>query len=71
MLPEVEALHILVDETERMCLSRVNPHKRYYAHVSTVEEAVYVNLIGKPLRDIISVPPGMQLGNIPRRLEQH
>jgi len=49
VLPEVEAIHVLVDETERVCLGRVNPDERYYVHISAVKEAACANLVEKPL----------------------
>ena len=49
ILPQVEAIHIPVDETKRVCFSRVNPHERYYVHALVVKEGPYVNFVGKPL----------------------
>jgi len=49
ILPQVEAVHIHVDETERVCLSRVHSQERCYVHVSVVKESPYVNFVAKPL----------------------
>ena len=49
VLPEVEAIHVLVDETERVCLGRVNPDERYYVHISVVEGVPCMSLAEKPL----------------------
>ena len=49
VLLEVEAIHVLVDETERVCLSRVHSHERYYVYIPVVKEAACTNLILKPL----------------------
>jgi len=49
VLPQVETVHVLVDKTEGVVLSRVYPHKWYYAHVLLVEEGPHVNLVVKPL----------------------
>ena len=56
--PEVEAIHILIDETERVFLSRVNSHERYYVHIPTVKDTMYASLIVKSLCDVSSVPFG-------------
>ena len=59
VLLEVEAVHVLIDETERVCLSRVHANERYYVHIF-VKEAVHMNLVVKPLcGDVRRVPPGM------------
>ena len=50
VLPEVEAIHILVDKTKRVCLSRVHPHERHYIHIAVVKEAPYVNFVVKSLQ---------------------
>jgi hypothetical protein len=49
VLLEIEAVHVLVDETERMCLSRVHPHERHHVHIYAAKEAAYMNLVAKPL----------------------
>ena len=51
VLPEVEAVHILVDETKGMCLGRVHPHEGYYIHVSVVKESHHVHFVVEPLRE--------------------
>ena len=52
VLSEVEAIHILVDETERVCFSRVHPYERYYIHIFVVKEATYESFVMKPLREM-------------------
>jgi len=49
VLLETEAIHILVNETERVCISRVNPDERYYVHISALKVAACANFIEKPL----------------------
>ena len=49
VLLQVQAVHILVDETERMCVGRVYPHERCYVYTFVVKEGPYVNFIVKPL----------------------
>ena len=43
-------MHVLVDETKRVCLSRIYPHQRYYVYILMVKESAYVNFIAKPLQ---------------------
>jgi len=62
VLLEVQALHILIDETERVSLSRVNSHERYHVHISTVEEAMYVDFIAEPLCDVSGALPVIGYG---------
>ena len=50
VLFEVQAVQVLVDETKRMCLGRVNAHERYYAHPFAVKEGPCANFIMKPLQ---------------------
>ena len=50
VLPQAEAVHILVDETEGVRLGRVHPHKRYHPHVFAVEDVTYVNLVANSLQ---------------------
>ena len=54
VLSEVEAIHVLVDEPERMYFSRVHPHERYYVHTSLVKEVGYMNFMVKPLQGTVS-----------------
>ena len=56
VLLEIEAVHVLVDETEGVRLSRVRPHEYYHAHASVVKEATHANLIVIPLQDGKSMP---------------
>jgi len=58
ILLEVEALHPLIDETERVFPIPVqaNSHERYYGHTPTVKEPVYLNLMAKPLYDVNDAP---------------
>ena len=55
VLPEVEAFHELVDETERVCFRRVHPHEWCYAYISVVKNAAHANFIVKPLREMSAV----------------
>lgn len=50
VLPEVLAVHVLVDETEWVCLSRVHSHERYYVYTPIVKEDARVNFIAEPLQ---------------------
>ena len=50
VLPEVHAVHILVNKTERVCLSRVHSHERYYAYTAIAKEGAHVNFVEKPLQ---------------------
>lgn len=50
VLSEVQTLHILVDEAERMYLGRIHAHERDYVYTPVVEDSGYVDLIGKPLQ---------------------
>ena len=50
-LPKVEAVHVLVNETERVCLSRIHPHEWCYIHIFVMKEARYVNFIVEPLQE--------------------
>ena len=59
VLLEVQAVHILVDKTEGVSLSRVNSHKRYHIHISTAKEVMHANLIAEPLCDVSNVPLGI------------
>ena len=43
-------MHVLVDETKRVCFSRIHPHQRYYVFILMVKESAYVNFIAKPLQ---------------------
>lgn len=47
---EVKTIHILVNKTEKVRLSRVHPHEGYQLHTPVVKEVVRVNFIVKPLR---------------------
>ena len=49
VLFEVEAIHMLVDKSKRVCLSRIDPQEWYYIHISVVKEAAHANFIVKPL----------------------
>ena len=49
VLFKVKAIHMLVDDGERVCLSRENPHEWYYIHIFVMKEAAYANLVVKPL----------------------
>lgn len=49
VLFEVKAIHILIDEGERVCLGGVDPHEWYYINVSVVKEVAYAGLSIKPL----------------------
>ena len=51
---KIEAFHILVDETEGVCLGRVHPYECYYVHTSVMKEGPYVKLIVEPLQGTIS-----------------
>ena len=62
VLLEVLALHIHIDETEGMSLSRVNSHEGYHVHISTVKEVMHVYLIAEPLCDVSGVPLGIGYG---------
>jgi len=44
VLSEVEAVHVLIDETERVRLGRVYPHKRYHVYI-LVKEDPYANFV--------------------------
>ena len=46
VLPEVGTLHGLIDETKRVCCSRIYPYEQ---RAGVGEEAGYVNFITKPL----------------------
>jgi len=46
---------MLIDETEGVSLSRVNSHEGYHVHISTVKEAMYVDLIAEPLCEVLAV----------------
>lgn len=70
VLSQVKAFHVLIDETERVCLGRVHSHERYRDHIFIAEEAAYVHFIVEPLRGISDVPLGTS-DRVPRRLEQH
>ena len=50
VLSEVEVVHVLVDESERVLLSRVHPHERHCVHISVAKEVAYANFIAKPLQ---------------------
>ena len=50
VLPEVEAIHILVDKTKRVYLSRVHPHEWHHLHISVVKKGARANFIVKPLQ---------------------
>ena len=50
ILLKVEIGHVLIDETEWVCLGRVHPHERHYIHIAVVKEAPYVNFIVKSLQ---------------------
>ena len=50
VLLDVQAVHIFIDETERVCLVRVHPHKRYYVYIPTAKESAHVNFVAKPLQ---------------------
>lgn len=50
VLPTIEAIHILVDETESVFFSRVHPDKRYYVHILLMKEGPHVDFVVKPLR---------------------
>ena len=72
VLFEVEAIHILVDESERVCLTRVDPHELYYIHTSVVKEGTGANFVVESLWGVSSVPLGVGCEyNVPRRPEQH
>jgi len=62
VLLEVQALHIFIDETERVGLSRVDSHEGYHVHIPTVKEAMYADLIAEPLCDVSGVPLGIGYG---------
>ena len=55
VLLEVETIHVLVNEAERVFLRGVNTHERYDTRNSVVEEVAYVNLILKPLQNVSSI----------------
>jgi hypothetical protein len=50
ILPEVEVVHVLVDETERVLLGRVHPHERHCVCIPVAKEVAYVDFVAKPLR---------------------
>ena len=62
VLLEVQALHILIDETERVGLSRVNSYERYHVHTSALKEAMHLDLIVEPLCDVSAVSLGIGYG---------
>ena len=51
VLPEVEAIHVLVDETKWVGLGRVHPHEWNHLYVPMVKQGPYVNFVAKPLRE--------------------
>lgn len=57
VLPHVEAVHELVDETERVSLGRVHSHEWRYVRLSLVEEGPHLNLITEPLVQLLAVKP--------------
>lgn len=50
ILPEVQAVHILIDETERVHFSRIHSHEWHCLHISAAKEGAHLGLIGKPLQ---------------------
>ena len=50
VLPEVEVIHVLVDEPERVFLGRVHPHERHCVCVIVAKEIAYADFVTKPLR---------------------
>lgn len=54
VLSKIEAFHILVDETEGVCLGRVHSYEWHYVYTAVMEEGPYVKLILEPLRGTIS-----------------
>ena len=49
VLPEIKAAHILVDKTERVWFSRVDPYEWYLTYVRVLKEAAYADLVVEPL----------------------
>ena len=49
VLLEVEVIHVLVDETERVYLGRLHSHEWYYVYISVVKEAACTKFIEEPL----------------------
>ena len=54
---EVEAIQVFVDDTEGMCLGRVNTHKQYDIHPSA-KEAACADFVMKSLRNVGSISLG-------------
>ena len=52
VLLEVEATHILVDQTEGACVGQAHSQERYCVHISIVKEVININFLGKPLHGI-------------------
>jgi hypothetical protein len=50
VLSEVEVVHILVDESERVFLGRVHPHERHCIYIPVAKEVAYVDFVIKPLQ---------------------
>jgi hypothetical protein len=49
VLSEVEIVHVLVDESERVLLGRVHPHERHCVYISVAKEITYANFVTEPL----------------------
>ena len=50
VLSEVEVVHVLVDESERVLLGRVHPHERHCIHIPVAKEVVYADFVTEPLQ---------------------
>ena len=50
VLPEVQVVHMFVDESEWVCPSRVHPHERHHAYIPVAKKIVHADLVTKPLQ---------------------
>ena len=49
VLSEVEVVHVLVDEPERVLLGRVHPHEWHCVYTPVAKEVAYADFVTKPL----------------------
>ena len=72
VLFEVEAVHVFIDETKRMCLSRVHTNEWHHVHALLVKEGPHVSFVAEPLQRDYQYSSCIGCGrNVPRRPERH
>jgi hypothetical protein len=50
VLSEVEVVHVLVDEPERVLLGRVHPHERHCVYIPVAKEIACADFVTEPLQ---------------------